>query len=124
MDLAEFAALSSLLGTLGEECHGRSRMNGFWESQDYSEPGATLEVAAKIALISGEAHELLEAWREPDPFAPCAKDDRLSMVAEEMADVLIRLLDLAHFLDVDLAHATRIKLGVNAGRVYKHGKRF
>lgn len=120
----EVRLLSKLLGKLSEHCHDASRVNGFWESSNALDPTATLEVAAKVALIAGEAMELLEAWRLATPFDPCKKDPRLSHVSEEMADVAIRLLDLAAFFRLDLAYAIDVKLQHNATRPYKHSKRF
>lgn len=124
MNPPELAALSPLLTKLAEECHERSCANGFWESSTADAPTATLEAATKIGLIGSEVSEVLEAWREAEPFGPCAKDPRLSKVDEEMADVFIRLLDLAHFLGCDLGQAVALKMAYNANRPYKHSKRF
>lgn len=126
MDSAQFDVLSQLLGQLAEECHRRSRDNGFWVSSlaTVGDNYSTLEVAAKIALIQSECSELLEAWREQDPYADCEKDPRLSKLDEEMADIAIRLLDLAHMLGLDLGNAIRLKMEYNATRPYKHSKRF
>lgn len=121
---AEFATLGSLLRKLAMGCHDASRRQGFWESQTPYVDGAKHEAAAKIGLLMSECAELLEAWRLEAPFGPCAKDPELSNVAEEAADVGIRLLDLCQFLGVDLGAAMQRKIAYNATRPYKHSKRF
>ena len=118
----EVRQLSRLLGKLGDHCHDASRLNGFWQSTDADVD--THEVGCKIALIAGEALELLEAWRLQDPHAPCAKDPRLTHISEEIADVIIRCMDLAAFFRIDLAYAIAVKLEHNSTRPYKHSKRF
>jgi len=70
-------------------------------------------VAAKIALIHSEVSEMLEAYRKD------AQDDKLpefSGVTVEMADVLIRVADLAGALNLPVALALREKLIYNAMR--------
>lgn len=117
-------ALSAMLKKLADDCHQRSRINGFWESVVPQDPEATLEVAAKIGLIGAECSELLEAWRLQDPYGQCSKDERMTHLDEEAADIFIRLLDLCAFLDIDLGTATALKMAHNSGRPYKHSKRF
>lgn len=124
MEKGEWDALDSLLEKLGEECYRRSRANGFWESYDVDSPQATMEVAVKIGLVIGECSELMEAWREGNPWAPCNKTPTLTITNEEIADVIIRMLDLASFLRVNVGDAVRAKLEFNATRPYKHSKRF
>lgn len=121
---AEYAQLGALLGKLAAYAHDHSRHQGFWESTDPRHNMAIHEVAAKIALISAEASELLEAWRLRDPWGPCAKDPSMSHLSEEVADVAIRLLDLCAFLGINLAEAIAAKSAYNALRPYKHSKRF
>jgi NTP pyrophosphatase (non-canonical NTP hydrolase) len=128
----DWSTLSTILAELAQECHAKSDANGFWR---YPEPidchpedapaSEVLEIAAKIALIGGEAKELLEAWRLKEPFGPCPKDpENLTHFSEEMADVAIRLLDLAAHFRIDLGAAIRHKMAVNSKRAYRHGKRF
>jgi NTP pyrophosphatase (non-canonical NTP hydrolase) len=129
MDQGEFDALGTLLAKLAEECHRRSRGNGFWESHpeaalDPDDKLAMYEVATKIGLIGDEQSELLEAWRLADPFGPCPKDERLTHMDEEAADVAIRLLDLCAMLGIDLGRAIKIKMAHNATRPYTLSKRF
>ena len=98
----------------------------------------------EIALLHSEVSEVYEAYRnnltEDSTLTLCVKnkfDNNLiahdkSMhegmhlckpegVGSELADVLVRLLDTAHRLDIDLEGEFMRKLQYNATRGYRHG---
>lgn len=88
------------LQSLAEECRIRTRF------------GKAL-VAEKLALIHSEVSEAMEAARKN------LKDDKLphrSGVEVELADAVIRILDLAGALKLDLAGAIQEKLAYNQSR--------
>lgn len=98
------------------DVHANASSKGFWD--------ASSNVGEKIALIHAELSELLEAYRE-DPTAPCDKQGTgMSREEEEMADVLIRLLDLAEHRGIDLAEAAARKHAYNLTRPRMHGRAF
>ncbi len=67
--------------------------------------------SADIALLHSEVSEAYEGYRNNDA----------NNVAEELADVLIRLLDTAERHNIDLVGETIKKLKRNAERGYRHG---
>lgn len=98
------------LNDLADEINEINRANGWnvltpdaWED-DYRIP-------AVLALIHSEVSEALEGFRHNDR----------ENVAEEMADILIRVLDASGGLRIDLEEAVRRKLERNRQRGYKHG---
>ena len=96
--------------------HNNSRGKGFWDLN--IEPFHTLFYLSRIALIDSETAEVLEAIRKE-------KGDEL--VVEELADVIIRTLDLwaglvqDGYTTRDIGEAVRTKMAKNAGRPQMHG---
>ncbi len=95
------------LGDLGRSAHETAVSKGFYEAKPTPEA-----VAAKLALIHSEVSEALEAVRNEEG------DDR---VAEELADTVIRICDLAEWLGLDLDAAVAEKMEANEARERMHG---
>lgn len=88
------------LQSLAEECRIRTRF------------GKAL-VAEKLVLIHSEVSEAMEGARKN------LMDDKLphrKMIEVELADAMIRILDLAGALQLDLAGAVQEKMAYNAVR--------
>jgi len=99
------------LHNLGREIVEINKANGWnvlepdqWQTREYKIP-------AVLALIHSEVSEALEAYRH---------DDRENFL-EEMADVVIRVLDATHGLGLDIGSAIFAKLKKNRTRGYRHG---
>lgn len=98
----EFKRVSELAREIRDINHG----NGFdW-------PNDTKSIMSALMLIVTEVAEAAEEVRKP------TREDHL---VEELADIVIRVLDLAEALGLDIEHAIAIKMEINRGRQFMHG---
>lgn len=99
-----------MLNKLGAEIVKVNEANG-WDVLRPGDWGNALKIAASLALIHSEVSEALEALRTGD-----AEHFR-----EELADVIIRVLDCGIGLNFDLDDAVAKKLDKNRTRGFRHG---
>jgi NTP pyrophosphatase (non-canonical NTP hydrolase) len=95
--------------------HDIAKKHGFWKSKNIGE---------KLALISSEISEFLEVHRHGTDLQDSTKIPGFTCGEEELADVIIRVFDLAGYFDMNLEDAIKAKMEYNKGRVYKHGKKY
>lgn len=101
---------------LAKELHNTAIEKGFWP-EDIDD----IFIAKQCMMIVSEVTEVMEAIR---------KDKGEEEISKEMADILIRTLDLyaglvdAGYTKISLDHAMHEKSKFNKLRAEKHGVRF
>lgn len=101
---------------LAEQLHNTAVEKGFWP-EDVDD----IFITKQLMMIVSEAVEVMEAIR---------KDKGEEQIADEMADILIRTLDLyaglvEHgYTRVSLDYALDNKANINKDRPERHGVRF
>lgn len=99
---------------LTQYCHVLARNSGWWDGGDpNTDTSNPLHFSNKLVLIHSEISEAMEADRKnaPDDKLPHREGREV-----ELADAMIRILDLAGGYDMDLAGAIAEKLQYNAQR--------
>lgn len=115
------------LNEIVAEAHDTARTHGFYDDIDASlgylrqhdQPALIAIVKrdfvlAQLSKVDSEVGEAVQAIQRHDINS--------SELEEELADVIIRVADLAGFMDVNLGRAVHRKMAVNRSRPQKHGK--
>jgi len=94
-------------------------------------------VLEKLMLVVSELGEACEAYRKGHYAKPQRTDYKLfgdadfktmfeinvkDTFEDEIADTIIRLLDLSGYMGIDIEKHIALKMRYNANRPYKHGK--
>ena len=133
----EHGYLEKALSILGGKAHTLAARNGFWEDEETLDVFVptedeqstriqrarallrSLTTMTQLALITTEVSEAIEGLRTDnvsDKIGP-----RFSAVEEELADVVIRVCQLADRRGYDLSGAIAAKHRYNTTRPRKHG---
>ena len=114
------------LNELCKQCHKTAIEKGFYEKtrqfiETYQDKkyAYDLETSKRLALITSELGEALEALRK-DRKGILQKDT----FEDEIADSLIRIFDLCGWLGIDIQQQVEWKMEYNKSREKLHGKRF
>ena len=103
---------------LQEICHSTAKSKGWWDGINHNIP-------EKLCLIHSEISEALEEFRglvgdfgpnhiRIDAGKPCG-------FSVELADAIIRILDLCGFLKINIEGVLVMKSEFNKKRPYRHG---
>jgi len=118
--------LGKKINELAAEVCEISDEKGFWHIEDIS-PFAIVPV--KLALIGDEVSEALKVHREEyegveGPNFNYMTAQQEQDFTEELADIVIRTLDLAGGLGLDIGNSITEKIKKNKKRPHRHGKRY
>ena len=97
------------------ESHEIAKSKGWW--------AAERGIPELIALMHSELSEALEEYRDGNSFNVRFDGDKPLGFTVELADVLIRIFDMAGKYELDLDYALKEKIKYNATRNYRHGNK-
>lgn len=106
MDRYERQLFADALDQLQAETYANAKEHGFHENENNP-----LHIPTYLALISTEVSEAIEAHRK----------GKMNDIPSELADIVIRTMDLAESMKISLANAVLEKHEYNKSRPMKHG---
>ena len=104
-----------MLNELAEKCSDIAAAHGFVVTHD--------NIPEKLMLTVSELAEALEDHRagKLDTYYEGAKPCGFGV---ELADAIIRILDITHARNIDIDKLVSEKMAYNEGRPFKHGKAY
>jgi NTP pyrophosphatase (non-canonical NTP hydrolase) len=134
-----------MINELAKEVHENAVSHGFFDDNK--------NIGEMLCLIHSEVSEALDADRSDKYYSNCVSDQKWFIQGmadknfgatfcddsffkdqfenrvkdtfeDELADVLIRVMDLAAYKDIDLESHVKAKMRYNAMRPHRHGKKY
>ncbi len=102
-----------------DEIHFNTVTHGWWEG--VSPEDKIKSIPEKLLLIIAEIAEATEEYRDGKMELYFGAGGKPEGFWVEIADAVIRVLDLAEAMDVDLEHVIELKHEYNKTRPYRHG---
>lgn len=98
------------LRELAKEAYDCAVSHGFWEYESTNQA-----IPIKLMLIVSECSEAMEAFRKK------VGEELVKALGEELADVIIRTIDLAQALKIDIQEEVERKIQINKERPFRYG---
>jgi len=119
------------LKELQKKCHDLAIEKGFWIPTGTTGEVRYRNISELLMLIVSELGEACEALRNDDrqekKCKTCGAKEvtwRKDTFEDELADVVIRVMDMCEALHINLDWQIEQKLNYNKTRPIKHGKKF
>jgi NTP pyrophosphatase (non-canonical NTP hydrolase) len=124
----------SSISELQKQAHENSKSKGFWDGP--------FNAAEKLCLMHSEISEAMEADRkgkyfnkedweteirlngDDEMFLSWFRNNVKNTMPDELADVVIRVMDFCESQEIDLEWHIRSKMRYNATRPHMHGKKY
>lgn len=131
--------MNKTLNQLRDEAYQNSVEHGFHDSDwqiSKTKDGLHALIAQRLALIHSEISEALEADRKEcganleafdnsaDSFNEKFKAHIKDSFEDELADAVIRILDMCGWMGIDIQRHVELKMKYNSEREHKHGKKY
>jgi len=131
--------MTKTIAELSEEIHSNAKAKGFWEQG--------LDLPKMLMLTVSELSEAMEADRKDKIYRSnhflkeldineevSSEDEKYfqqefevsvkNTIQDELADAMIRIMDIAQYMNIDLQWHIQMKMKYNELRPYKHGKKY
>lgn len=96
---------------LAEDIHNNAKDKGWWDTEK--------KVPEELLLLHAEVSEATEAMRKGNP--PDSHIPEFTGLEAELADVVIRIMDIAEGMNLRVSEAIIAKHEYNKGRSHRHG---
>jgi NTP pyrophosphatase (non-canonical NTP hydrolase) len=121
---ANTTATIKSLQAWADDFHQVAASKGFWDEYPTREARIRI-IPEKLCLIHSEVSEALEDYRAgKDPTERTYEGSKLCGFGSEIADVVIRAMELAAALNIDIGAIIEEKHEYNKTRAFKNGKKF
>lgn len=126
----EQAALWTGFRALQREAHATATQSGFHDVDEVTDTGSPLWKARVSQMVMNavgelcEAHDIHQRGKEQLDEWYWSTEGKPEGFPIELADAVIRILDTAETLKIDLAGAIFTKMEFNKTREHLHGKQF
>lgn len=112
------------LRTWQQDAHELALKKGWWTDPSTGNPvAAEAKIPEAIALIHSELSEALDEFRNNRMATYTGENGKPEGFAIELADTVIRIMDLCGALNIDLEEAVALKHEYNKTRPYRHGNK-
>lgn len=120
-----------MINKLSKQVHANAKEKGFYTSDRnigemlaliHSEVSEALEADRKNRYATGRVSDLIEL--DSESFTNSFEKDVKNTFEDELADIVIRVMDLAAYKNIDLESHIKAKMKYNTSREFKHGKKY